>query len=384
MDYYSNIPFRQLQREAKQLGTSKVSGKGINRPFLLSEVEKTLYQQECSVKSHLLDHTVNSSKEILKHNNEELYYFIESIIEEIPSLRQEPILPFKESPWNMILDELNAMNNNDYNTLSLFVNGNESDLSKMIVVDKENIVLFLERFSVLSYAVLLRRTKDDSWILNTIVLSGSSTLQPYSKLLDKPLRPFSSLYLAEKTEKVQIYMKEAFEYIKLHHFDENLYALYLYIVKEKLYPDHPHASIFLDLLSSTTIDQFPLNKTIFFIYVDIFYKIEGLTQNRFDYYHELRYASLFAFHITQSVFRPTTSLTLFTIYINHKIFRKHIDIVMGLMKRRAIRTGFPNLNLYITSLIDKTLKREDGAIDLLNEVLKSYNPFLKPIFASRS
>lgn len=46
MDYYNKLPFRQLQREAKELGIYPVGGKGINRLVLLSKVEEYLNKRE--------------------------------------------------------------------------------------------------------------------------------------------------------------------------------------------------------------------------------------------------------------------------------------------------------------------------------------------------
>lgn len=174
---------------------------------------------DCKISYSSLQREANNmdiSKTVFKERNEELYSFLSSTIENIPSLRQKKVLPFTENPWDMALDELNAMNNTEYDILSLFVNGDEREISEMIVMDK--VLSFLEKFPILSYSIILRRKTDNPWICNIIVLSDASNLHPYKELLSEPLHPFSSLYLSEEVEK---YSKESFAYIKSHECDES-------------------------------------------------------------------------------------------------------------------------------------------------------------------
>lgn len=138
-----------------------------------------------------------------------------------------------------------------------------------------------------------------------------------------------------------------------------------------------YAPVFMNILSSNSIDSFPLNENILFTYFSIFYKIEGGNIPIFPHYHGLAHASLFALHITRSVFRTGTPFNIFTPYVNHEIFREHIHIVMDCIGRRT-RKGFPRSDDYIASLLHNTLKREDNGIKLLINVLKPYriNPIL--------
>lgn len=222
---YSRLSFRDLQKEASNLGIKPLRGKGIDRAYLIKKIEEKLAEsiEDLDDKDETLNGIQSDAQRTLFEQNRDLHDFLLPIIDNVPSMRPTPEAPFKENPWNIILDELNAMTESQYDILDILTNGEERDIFALVVNNSTILYNMFESYPLLTYAIVARRRVEDPWIQIAVVLSDASSLYPHSDFIKEPLytkeefHPFSSLYLSNGTKGVF----EAVDVIKFLNYDEN-------------------------------------------------------------------------------------------------------------------------------------------------------------------
>lgn len=268
---YSRLSFSEIQKEAKNLGIRPLRGKGIDRDFLIKRIEEILGRKEKNLtleeddfislpeETKMLlseEREVSSLDEaIIREKNEDLYFFLLPVIDKIPSLRQEPTAPFEENPWSTILDELNAMNENEYNLLNALTNEDEVNVFGILAFNGEAVYAMFEKYPILLYGILLRRRREeDPWIQIAVVLSNAYQLYPFERFIEEPLykkeefHPFSTMFLFPSKDSFFI----AQNYIRRLHTQGGAILIYLRIIatnlREEMIPLSYYDGIFGDYL----------------------------------------------------------------------------------------------------------------------------------------
>lgn len=399
---YTKLSFRQLQQEAKKLGIHPIGGKGIDKPYLLDKItqkltskaeeeeyyknikeERARKQQEQKEReeeiAHLIEESTNiipstEAEEILLENNEDLYRFLFPVIDKVPSLRQEKYAGFEENPWNLVLDELNAMNELDYDVLNVLVNGDENYVSYLIAMEKERLFLFFEQYPILSYSIVYRRRPEDPWIINAVIISEAYRLYPHSNLIEEPLyreeefHPFSRFFLVKNVEEADMAMHHSYEYIRKNSgtvYDEGLYLLFLKVLE--------HVLTNVEKINTSSIlsnyyyyffqmkpEMLPLTEEILFSYFSIYKKLKSED------------APFFRLNITPSIFLPHTPLPLFEEYVRSTMFFDHMTFLIDVYEKKKIWVHLQTIETHIGMNFTNIFNRDDDAAKILIKALKEY------------
>lgn len=222
---YEKLSFHDIQKEARKINIYPLSGKGINKNFLINRIKERLQEIEernASVMERVAKEEEKKKREeelesfveksprkepstfsetLLRQSNEDLHDFLAPVMNKIPSMREKAIAAFEENPWSLILDELNAMDEEEYSLLEIITNRKEEDFFTLVAFEDETIYSMFEKYPVVLYSILLRRRVEDPWIQILVVLTHSFSLYPFGNFMKEPLytkeefHPFSNMFL---------------------------------------------------------------------------------------------------------------------------------------------------------------------------------------------
>lgn len=302
------------------------------------------------------------AEEILTQNNKDLYLFLLPVIDKVPSIRQEKYADFEENPWNLVLDELNAMNELVYRILNVLVNENEPSVTHAIMEKRTELSSFFQNYPILSYAIVTKRLAEESWMINTIVFSKAYLTYPHSEILKtlkrKDLHPFSRFFLAENIKEINAAIDDFYKYMRKYVREKGtqVYDPILYLFFLRLLEDSIENNEKIEIDPNSILDGFfkyfiaphssdvrqppyvPLNNDILFTY--------------FSIYEKTRYQKLVS-HIVNIVGKPYETSIIKTFQYLHAMAK-------GLNKMYTIET-FPG------DIPNKHRK-------LLMEISTSYDP----------
>lgn len=286
----------------------------------------------------------------LSHTNEVLYHFLLPIIEEIPSIRETPL--FSENPCDLILDELNAMNEEEYSHLTVLINGDQEEITKLIVDYRENLNKMFREYPLLTYGIIRRRMKEESWILLPLICSNCRNLFPHSHLLSSVSNDDMALLLRlsniSKEEELRTVLIEIRKSMKSGD-SYNLYMFSLVIFSSILNGTNETLKLY-HFYREVLIEQFslPLTDSLYLVYCKIG---KSLT---------LENVSLFSYYINNIVLNQPVNETLARHYLTSDLFHTLL---------KSILDGIINQQNMIISC--------SGAVSIPEEVLTiiMYNVF---------
>lgn len=358
---YNNLTLYDLQKEAFQLGIKPFRGSGVDRTYLIEKIKEKLEE----TREEFIDEDGTSAEDILFEQNRDLYDFILPVIDNVPSIRQHPEAPFKENPFNMILDELNAMTELEHKIIETLINGNEKEILALLPDYSQRLYDIFQKYPVLSYAILARRISKEPWIQVAVVQSGASGLYPHSDIIDESFSSFSNLHLFYEIKDIS----EAIAFIKAKGFDKIYIELFwlrlLQYIKHDKENKIPREYYRLFEMEKKEGIPLPLNREIMNILDDIY------ETYRESYPEE---ALIFAKAVTRSIVSNKRKNTDCIIYlIASKMFRQVVNRIRKL-KWSSSKTEISDL---VSAFIDPFLFIDD---DL---VIKKLGMELIPVEESR-
>ena len=257
---------KRKEREIQERERAKVTKREIH------EREKgKVKEREKRQSSPLPAKRSSESEAILRRERPDLYAFLQNYIDKVPSVRQ------KEYPWDIILDELNAMNMEDHEFLESLINVREDQIMNLSLSIPPSL---FERFPVLLYAILLRRSVQDPWISLIVASSGAYNIYPFSELLKTPLyddleslHPFARLVLSSQTGR-NLERTTYLCWLEIRRtYDKNTYLVFLRLFLEALLSNDPVPLIELhgeEMSSSDSQKYLPFTEEILNTYLSIY------------------------------------------------------------------------------------------------------------------
>ena len=364
---YDRLPFNKIREIARDLGIHPLGGQGINKPYLIQKIKERLQAKEKEKKAIQKEYIkekrteketrreeakafitksphkedASSSEAFLRENNPELYDFLSPVVGKIPSLRKDPFAPFEEDPWSLILDEMNAMSEDEYQLLDIITNGNEKEIFSLLAKRHEEIYSMFETYPILLYGILLRRRPEDPWIHILVVLSGAQHLEPFHHFIEAPLylpeemHPFVRLQLSHEDKEA---MSQAINYIERFGVDVDIdpyvVEVFFRIIATHM-NNHPLRFRVFDYYKFFEYNKLPLTKNILHIFLIMYDLYERADSTE---------AFVFANVLARAIFIPEREeedIDLVIRFMHTRLFNDMMKEIISKDKDDAMIVVFP-------------------------------------------